>query len=208
VYKRKPDVAVMVSGNAMAHIYVDLDKRERPFLRNLSKRFTSLPERILRRESVDLVLLPVDESRCAVWSQTRGRGTLTLKNGRFSYRRDDGDPLRLGGDLTNATDAEAHEATKETDYPDSVVQIAKLAASPRAGDIILSACREWDFRARYEPIPHVSSHGALHREHMAVPLLLDRPPSTTPRRTADVFPSALRALGVSLPSVLDGSSFV
>ena len=30
--------------------------------------------------------------------------------------------------------------------------------------------------ARYEPIPHVSSHGALHREHMLVPLLLNRVP--------------------------------
>ena len=105
-------------------------------------------------------------------------------------------------------DAEAHEATKGTDYPDSVVQIARLAASPRAGDIILSACRDWDFRARYEPIPHVSSHGALHRDHMSVPLLLDRPPGSTPRRTADVFPSALQALGIKAPSRLDGSSFI
>jgi hypothetical protein len=77
--------------------------------------------------------------------------------------------------------------------------IAHLVASPRSGDIILSAARDWDYRARYEPIPHVSSHGALHREHMLVPLLLNRPPVGVPRRTVDVMPSALAALGKRWP---------
>jgi hypothetical protein len=208
VYKVGPEVAVMVSGNAMAHIYVDLTRRERPYRRGMSERFASLPERLLRRESVDLVMIPLDEMRCAVWSQTRGRGTVTLHNDRFSYRRDDGDPLRVGSDLSQVSAAEAHDATRDTDYPDGVVQIGRLSASSRAGDIMLSACREWDFRARYEPIPHVSSHGALHREHMTVPLLLDRPPSKMPRRTTDVFPSALQALGIPLPPRLDGESFI
>ena len=208
VFKPNADVAVMVSGNAMSHIYVDLARRERPFRNDLPRRFGQLPERLLRRESVDLVMMPLDESRCAVWSQTRGRGTVTLTDGRFSYRRDDGDPLRVGRDLASVSANDAHDATIETDYPDSVVQIARLAASPRCGDIVLSACRDWDFRARYEPIPHVSSHGALHRDHMVVPLLIDRPPSSMPRRTADVFPSALEALGVPVPPRLDGESFI
>jgi len=88
------------------------------------------------------------------------------------------------------------------------VQIAKLTAADRSGDLILSATRNWDFRARYEPIPHVSSHGALHREHMLVPLLLDRPTARRPRRTTDVMPSALAALGIAIPEGLDGESFV
>ena len=95
-----------------------------------------------------------------------------------------------------------------TDYPDSLVQIANLAGSARAGEVILSAARGWDFRAHYEPIPHVSTHGALHREHMLVPLLVNRPPARTPRRTVDVMPSALAALGKAIPPGLDGASFV
>ena len=87
------------------------------------------------------------------------------------------------------------------------MQIAHLAAAPRSGDIILSAARDWDFRARYEPIPHVSSHGALHREHMLVPLVVNRPVGTTPRRTVDVMPSALAILGKPIPTGLDGTSF-
>jgi arylsulfatase A-like enzyme len=74
--------------------------------------------------------------------------------------------------------------------------------------MILSASRDWDFRARFEPIPHVSSHGALHRDHMTVPLLLDRPAAHRPRRTTDVMPSALAALGLDVPAGLDGESFV
>jgi arylsulfatase A-like enzyme len=53
----------------------------------------------------------------------------------------------------------------------------------------------------------VSSHGALHREHMLVPLLVNQPVSRRPRRTVDVMPSALAALGKPVPHGLDGSAF-
>src|SRR5437762_8518911 len=104
--------------------------------------------------------------------------------------------------------SEAYDATIGSDYPDALVQIAHLISSPRSGDIILSASRDWDYRARYEPIPHVSSHGALHRDHMLVPLLINRPPNHQPRRTVDMMPSALTALGITVPKTLDGVSFV
>lgn len=64
----------------------------------------------------------------------------------------DGDPLGLG-DRRELTDDEAYEVALETDYPDSLVQISRLSDSPRSGEIILSAARGWDFRAKYEPIP-------------------------------------------------------
>jgi hypothetical protein len=54
----------------------------------------------------------------------------------------------------------------------------------------------------------VSSHGALHREHILVPLLVNRPIGGRPRRTVDVMPSALVALGKTVPPGLDGVSFV
>src|SRR5688500_20342015 len=82
-----------------------------------------------------------------------------------------------------------------------MVQIAHLVGAPRSGEIILSASRDWDFRARYEPIPHVSSHGALHREHMMVPLLVNRRPARAPRRTTDIMPSALAALHLDVPEI-------
>jgi hypothetical protein len=208
VYRLNADVAVMVSGNAMAHVYVDLERRERPFWRGMSEWGHELAEQLLGRPSLDLLVLPLNDERCAVWSRTKGRAMVVRNRERFSYLTTEGDPLGLGRELHDASVSEAHEATWNSDYPDSVVQIAKLAGSERAGDMILSASRDWDFRARYEPIPHVSSHGALHRDHMVVPLLLDRPPARTPRRTADVMPSALAALGREVPPGLDGESFV
>ena len=100
------------------------------------------------------------------------------------------------------------DATLEGAYPDGIVQIVTLAGSARAGDLIVSATPGWDFRARYEPIPHRSAHGALHRDHVMVPLLTNRPASGTPRRTTDVFASALDALGVAAPERMDGRSFL
>lgn len=208
VYRLNADVAVMVSGNAMAHVYTTLEARTRPFWRALSEPARELAEQLLLRDSVDLLLLPLDASTCAVWSRARGRAVVKQHGARFSYRRADGDPLLVGCDLDGVDAHAAHDATRYTDYPDSIVQIARITASNRAGDFILSAARDWDFRARYEPIPHVSSHGALHREHMLVPLLLDRPARGVPRRTVDVMPSALAALGMDVPAELDGQSFV
>ncbi|HUF65832.1 MAG TPA: hypothetical protein VMM17_07635, partial [Gemmatimonadaceae bacterium] len=137
----------------------------------------------------------------------RGSAMLEVLDGRYTYRPRSGDPLGIG-EPPEMDREEAYDATIDSDYPDALVQIAAMCTAERSGDVILSATRDWDFRARYEPIPHVSSHGALHRDHMLVPLILNRLPRTVPRRTADIFPSALAALGVSPPRLLDGRSFL
>lgn len=199
------EVAVMVSGNAMAHLYVDVRSRHRAD--SLTGRYAALAESLLARPSVDLVLMPC-RVNVAIASRSRGNGVVWRDDAGYHYRRDAGDPLSIGRDLHGMSADEAYAATIDTDYPDSIVQIVHLALAPRSGEIILSAARDWDFRARYEPIPHVSSHGALHREHMLVPLLMNRPPREAPRRTVDVMPSALAALGKSIPLGLDGESFL
>ena len=73
-----------------------------------------------------------------------------------------------------------------------------------------------DDDAYYRDFRHsgILSHYAYVRKsnyllpHMLVPLLLDAPVARTPRRTADVMPSALRVLGLTPPAGLDGESFV
>jgi hypothetical protein len=156
---------------------------------------------------VDLVLLPLSDARCAVRSAERGTAIVEREGETYRYRRESGDPLGVGADVEGSRD-ESHDAMRETDYPDALVQIVTLARSRRAGDTILSATPGWDFRARYEPIPHRSAHGALHRDHMLVPLLLSRRPARAPRRTTDVFASALHALGTRAPERMDGTSFL
>jgi len=202
-----PDAAVMVSGNAMAHVYVELQQRERAWWPTLAARHEPLAAELLALESVDLLLLPHGVDRCEVRSATRGSAFVERCGSRYRYTRQSGDPLDLGSDADGDADT-AFDATRDSAYPDGIVQIATLAGSARAGDLIVSATPGWDFRARYEPIPHRSAHGALHRDHVMVPLLTNRPPSVTPRRTTDVFASALDALGVSAPKRMDGQSFL
>lgn len=205
VFSIAPQIAVMVSGNAMAHLYVDVGSRTRPD----PAQYASLVDALIQRPSVDLAIMvqSAANARTTVATATRGRAQVWFDAEGYHYERDTGDPLGIGIDLSGVSDEAAYDATLETDYPDSVVQIVHLATSPRSGEIILSAARDWDFRARYEPIPHMSSHGALHRDHMMVPLLLNRPPSEMPRRTVDVMPSALAALHRAIPAGLDGRSF-
>jgi arylsulfatase A-like enzyme len=200
------DIAVMVSGNAMAHLYLNLDQKARPWWPALGGKWSELIKRLLSRPSVDLLVLPTSASSCEIVSPTRGAATLAWSESRYSYTPTTGDPLEIG-EHWSISDRDSYDATLETDYPDALVQIAHLIGSARSGDIILSASRDWDYRAKYEPIPHVSSHGALHREHMLVPLLLNRAPQRSPRRTVDVMPSTLAALGITPPKTLDGVSF-
>jgi hypothetical protein len=202
-----PDAAVMVSGNAMAHVYLEVARCERPWWPALADRHDTLASALLARESVDLMLLPHGRDLCEVRSHSRGAGFVSRDGDRYRYTRRDGDPLGIGSDVDADAD-DAFDATRGGDYPDAIVQIATLAGSSRAGDIILSAAPGWDFRSRYEPIPHRSAHGALHRDHMMVPLLMNRRAARTPRRTTDVFASALDALGVAAPSRIDGRSFL
>jgi hypothetical protein len=206
IYKFRPEVAVMVSGNAMAHLYVDIRSRHKPCWPKLGDRWNALVDRLLARPSVDLMVLPTEVG--AVVRSARGDAQVALEKNGLRYSRLSGDPLGLGRDLSGLSDDAAYDATIASDYPDSLVQVSRIASSARSGEIILSAARGWDFRAKYEPIPHVSSHGAFHREHMMVPLLTNRCYAGTPRRTTDVMPSALVALGRAIPRGLDGVSFI
>ena len=201
------DVAVMVSGNAMAHVYVETKRRARGWWPALAPRWDPLVAHLLSRESVDLMLLPHSADLCEIRSATRGNAMVGRRDDVYFYRRTTGDPLGSGDDIRGSAD-ETYDALARTDYPDAIVQVVNLAGSARSGDILISAAREWDLRARYEPIPHRSSHGALHRDHMMVPLLMNRRPSRVPRRTTDIFASTLAALAIDEPLTLDGSSFL
>lgn len=205
VFTIAPHVAVMVSGNAMAHLYVGLDRRA-PVC-DVADAWPGLIELLLPRPSVDL-LMHRHGDKILVRTAARGSAEIWLDGRGYHYRKATGDPLGVGRDLCGVDALAAYDAAIDTDYPDGIVQIAHLMSATRCGDIVLSAARQWDFRAHHEPIPHVSSHGALHREHMLVPLLVNRPIRGVPRRTVDVMPSALTALGRPVPAGLDGISFI
>ncbi|MEO6778992.1 MAG: alkaline phosphatase family protein [Gemmatimonadaceae bacterium] len=206
IVRRGAQVAVAVSGNSMAHIYTGLKQRTRQFWPALSAEWSDMAATILERDSVDIMLLPRSDTSCEVHARGCGHALVTWDEWEFAYRPITGDPLGVG-ELASMDAADAFDATIDSGYPDGVVQIARIAACARSGDIVLSAAPGWDFRARYEPIKHVSSHGALHREHMLVPLLTNRPVAHEPRRTVDVMASACAVLGLRGVN-LEGTPFV
>jgi hypothetical protein len=202
----RAEVAVAVSGNAMAHIYTGLESGTREFWPALAARWNTLADELMARESVDVMLLPLSAMSCEIRARGRGRAVLTWSNRTYAYRPTTGDPLGIG-EREPMTESDAFDATIDSCYPDAVVQIARMSACSRSGDIILSAAPDWDFRSRYEPVDHVSSHGALHREHMLVPLLTNKPVAGRPRRTVDVMASACAVLGLAHAQG-EGSSFI
>lgn len=204
---RTADAVVMVSGNAMAHVYLDATRRTPLGHDALAGRWGDITRALASRESVDLALVPLRDGACLVHGRGRGDAVVRWRNGRYDYRPLDGDPLRLDDGHTGLDAAAAWEVCLPTDHPDALVQIAQVAEGARSGDVILSAARRWDFRRKFEPVPHVSGHGALHREHMLVPLLVNHPVTGVPRRTVDIGTSAAAALGVPLPGH-EGASFV
>jgi hypothetical protein len=194
------DVAVMVSGNAMAHLYLGRDARVAQGWPALAPRWSPLLELLLERPSVDLAVLPHEPGVCEVRRRGRGRAMLVRERDRFAYRPCDGDPLGIGP-LEGLDAGEAHDACAGSEYPDAIVQLLSIAESRRSGDVLLSATPGYDFRERFEPIPHTSAHGALHREHMLVPFISSHPLGIAPRRTADLMPMALATLGVRSPPI-------
>lgn len=204
---KRSDAVVGVSGNAMAHVYFDGTRRTRLFGETLGGRWGEITQALCARESVDLALVPTGPTECLVRAPGRGEALVRWAGDRVSYYPVDGDPLRLDDELEDLDPADAWEACLPTEHPDALVQIAHVAQAARSGDVILSAAREWDFRQRYEPVLHVSGHGALHRDHMLVPLLMNHAPAGVPRRTVDIGTSAARALGLRTVG-RDGTAFV
>lgn len=187
------DVAVMASGNAMAHLYLDRAARAMPGWLTLAKRWELFVSLLIERDSVDLVALPYGGGRCEVRRRGAGRAMLVQDGPHYAYRPLDGDPLGIGAH-ERLDASEAHAVCADSEFPDAIVQLLTLASAPRSGDVIVSAAPGYDFRARFESIPHVSAHGALRRSQMLVPMLSSEPLDAKPLRTADLMTLALRTV--------------
>ncbi len=93
-------------------------------------------------------------------------------------------------------------ASRDTGFPDALVQIVQLLETDTAGDILVDAApgvEPWDQGQR-------AVHGALRREEIVVPLLIRGPALDVERaervfardrlpRTVDVYPTVLELLG-------------
>lgn len=209
---KNPDVVLMVGGNAMAHLYLSPAERRRRWWDTHADAWARTLDRLVERPSVDIMAVSLSEHVVQLRHAQRGVADIHRHDHatgtRWSYVTHGGDPLQLGGTVRDLDAYAAWDATAASPYPDALVQLSWLAASSRAGDVILSATDGWDLRARFEPVAHVSTHGALLRDQMMVPLIVDLPTVSTPQRTTDIVPSALQLLGVTSDTPFDGRSFL
>ena len=206
--------AVMVAGNGMGHIYIKGPTawNDQPTGGELIAEDPTLVEDMLASEAIDHIMYRPDRSGSVEVRSRRGRANILLEGDLVHYKVDPvaGDPFGYGPMPETMSRAEVLARTAESLYPDAPLQVAQVFDSPRAGDFILSASYGWDLREREGKIDMRSCHGSLHREHMAVPFLINHPvedPARVPR-SVDAFPTILQLLGRPSPAGVDGRSLV
>ena len=206
IWRRRPEVATMVSGNASVQLYFDpRSGRAEPLTES------AIPDAILDRflalPAVRLAACRADGGGVIVRTST-ARARLTEVSGLVRYEPLVGDPLGLGG-FAEFDDRELLARTRETDVPDAPRQLLQLFQASRAGDVVLAASRGADFRGPWEIPEHRAGHGSLIAEHMEVPIAASVALPDLPLRTVDLMPTILERLDVALPAgvTLDGVPF-
>lgn len=200
------DAACLISGNAMANIYVQ--SRDGWNRKTTFEEVGGLVDKFVERPEVDIVAGIDQEGRARVRSESGEAITWLDSDGNINYRKIKGDPFNYNGMPNKMSLDEALAHSFDTEYPDALLQIVQLLESPRSGDLVLSANKGYDLRAKHENPEHRSSHGALFRDHMIVPFAINTKLNKDFIRTVDIFATMLSSLGHPLSENLDGVSLV
>ncbi|NSW99922.1 alkaline phosphatase family protein [bacterium] len=195
------DAAVMVSGNSMAHLYFRKEK-------DWSKRKTfngseKIIEDLVRNPGIDILIFINEKSQIIIRS-IRGMAMLEDKESGLEYTPLVNDPFDYKNLKGLLTYEEILDKTFDTDYPDALTQIHQLFNSNRCGDLVISSNEGFDLRDNFEIPEHKSSHGSLKKEHMLVPLIMNKKVTEDKIRTVDLFPTILRFLNYKSPIKTDG----
>ena len=201
VYRRSADAAVMVSGNSFGNIYLSSDgKWEAPLHSDeLEKEHGKVLQALSEREEVEWFAYREGDAGVKIVSEG-GEALLKTDDGHYTYAFNGADPLQLGLRHNQIKRADSLKKTEETPFPDALEQLRYLFQSDRTGDIIVTAKPGYDLRGWREFPEHRSSHGALCREHMAVPILSNIPLTAYSdglARTVDLFPTVVEGLGLA-----------
>ena len=196
IHRRKVDAAVMVSGNAFANLYFPSQGRwESPLdCGEIEEEHSGALDAIRLREEVEWCAYRRGQGGVKIVS-SNGEAVLGKEGEDYTYAFDGADPLRLPFQRGRIPRPEALAQTIDTDFPDSLENIWHLFRSRRTGDLVVTAKPGYDLRGWRELPEHHSSHGALCREHMEVPVLSNRPLKADEGiRTVDLFPTVAEGL--------------
>ena len=197
------DAASLISGNAMANIYVK--SKDGWGRKSTFEELAGLVANFIERPEVDIVAGLDHKGRSRIKSTMGEAVTWLDKDGNINYQKIKGDPFNYNGMPKKMSSEEALAHSFNTEYPDALLQIIQLLESPRTGDLILSAGPGYDLRAKHENPEHRSSHGALFRDHMLVPLVMNAKVNKEFIRTVDIFPTILSFLGHAV--IIKGDPF-
>lgn len=200
-YLSNINAAVMVSGNSMAHIYLCKDS-------NWDNKYTypdsaELIEKLLIEDAIDIVMTKNEKNQILIKSN-KGIAILEDKETGFLYTPLSNDPFGYKDIKDFISFEDSLYKTYNTSYPDALAQIVQIFKSSRCGDIVISAENGFDLRDRFEFPEHKSSHGSLKKEHMEVPLIMNRRIKENVVRTVDLFPTILDYLGLESRNKIDG----
>ncbi len=209
IFNSRPEVSVMISGNAMGHVYLHDIIPDRPlFGHEVNDSMGSMLQELIERPEVDFLTWRESDNVFAVESSCGSAFVSETADG-FTYIPQTGDPLGLGEMKQPLCQQEALEATMDSAYPDALVQIAQIFRSSRTGDVLVTSNNGYDLRDSWEWPEHHGTHGSLCREHMIVPLIMNRNDwIKRDARTVDLYPSILKWAGLEIPDNIDGVSLV
>lgn len=174
--KNGHDLFVAESGNSMAHVYFEKNRTDK----NMEKINTKLSN----IKGIDLMLSKNEDIHINKGVQ---EAVIKQKKGKYKYELIKGDPLELesySGEWFEEN--QWHEITSSGNYPDSIVQISQIFRSTRCGDIIVTSENGYDLRTLEFP-EHKASHGSLSKEHMNVPIILNKKLESKLLRTVDLY---------------------
>jgi len=207
ILRRKWDVAIMESGNAMASLYFrnPIDKRPAFYDEFMAiDKNRKFLHQITSCKGIDFVAYRVKDSVLGVKGSS-GEIRLDFKdNGGTKLEVEGNNPLGFGVDGGETDIDVLTKLSMETIYPDSPAQLKQLFSSDRTGDLVVFARDGFDLRKRFEWPEHKSSHGALLKSHMEVPICTNARLSSEWCRTVDVFATTLSLMGHEPPSGIDG----
>jgi hypothetical protein len=94
------------------------------------------------------------------------------------------------------------------DFNDGLIQSVQLFRSNRSGDLVLSAGQGYSLRRSFEEPSQQAIHGSLNADHMFVPFCINSRIDCEYIRTADLFPTFLKILGIVPDHEIDGRSLI
>jgi hypothetical protein len=206
-WRRGAQVISAVSGNAMAHLYVRGPQgwKHQTARGGIDAVAPELIDWLVAEPAVDIVVSRYGSGDLLIESR-RGRARLSEEDGQLAYEVFNSDPFGYGELPGVMSTEQALTLTADSEYPDGLLQTVQTFRSGRTGDLVISAAPGYDLREKYERPEHRSSHGALHAQHMNVPLAISEPIMQGPVRTADVFSMVTSWIGVADPAGVDGVS--